>query len=206
MEQVEEVEQVVLKTGGPEVEVEEGVMQQPDELVEEEQVWNCENCPKTYRTRRQVYDHWRTSHKDPGSCAACGKQFASRKLLQKHIRNVHDGSVRHVCEVCGLGFTVKAKLTQHARVCGVPGLRARSSSFLSLDQCALCEKRFSKPGNLRRHVARAHRILLRGGGPSFLQWVRSRPFPGSELHALWICILPGKGAPDEGRGVTRLGW
>ena len=170
--EVEEVEEQVERV--EQVEQVEGAALQLDELVEEEQVWACGHCPKTYHTRRQVYDHWRTSHKDPGTCAACGKHFASHKLLQKHTKSVHDGSVSHVCEVCGLGFTEKAKLTRHARVCGVPGLAVRSSSLLSLDQCALCEMRFSRPGNLHRHVVRVHKVLLRGGGPSFLQRVRSR--------------------------------
>jgi KRAB domain-containing zinc finger protein len=137
-----------------------------------EQPWLCNDCPKAFETNRQVYDHWRTCHKNPGTCAACGKSFVSQKLLRKHVKYVHGDSIDHSCGQCGLGFTEQVKLTRHQRVCGVPGLR--SSRLLSLDECALCERRFSRPGNLRRHVIAAHKVLLRGGGPSFLQRVRAR--------------------------------
>ena len=128
-----------------------------DEQVEELLVdvgWTCRHCPKVFLTRRQVYDHWRTSHKNPGTCAACGKGFTSQKLLQKHVKCVHGDTTDHSCRQCGLGFTEQVQLARHARVCGVPGLR--NSRLLSLDECALCEQRFSRPGNLRRHVIAAH--------------------------------------------------
>jgi rubrerythrin len=170
-----QVDQVVAEGQVEEVRVEvEGAPPQVDKPLEEEQVWACVRCPRTYQTRRQVYDHWRTSHKDPGSCPTCGKSFTSQKLLQKHVKHLHGVSADYNCRRCGLGFTGMAKFTRHERVCGVPGLDLRSSRLLSPGECALCERQFSRPGPLRRHVIAAHKVLLRSGGPSFLQRVRAR--------------------------------
>jgi uncharacterized C2H2 Zn-finger protein len=119
-------------------------------------------------------------------CAACGMSFTSQKLLQKHVKCVHGDTTDHSCVQCGLVFTEHVKLARHARVCGVPGLRNTQ-----LDECALCEKRFSRPGNLRRHLIAAHKVLLRGSGPSFLQRVRARRAKrAATALACNICLQP----------------
>jgi hypothetical protein len=177
---------------------------QVDEKVEELLLgvwWPCHHCPKTFQTRRKVYDHWRTSHQNPGTCGTCGKSFPSRKLLKKHVKRVH-GSSTNSCGQCGLGFTEQVKLARHARVCGVPGLR--NGRQLSLDECALCERRFSRPGNLRRHVIAAHRVLLRGGGPSFLQRVRARRAKrAAAALACRICSAAFTQRPDLQRHMRK---
>ena len=57
----------------------------------------CTNCPKIFFTKRQLYDHWRSNHEEPGSCSACGKSCASKKRLKEHIKIVHGASVQNLC-------------------------------------------------------------------------------------------------------------
>ncbi|XP_014670399.1 PREDICTED: zinc finger protein 2-like [Priapulus caudatus] len=49
----------------------------------------------------------------PGlSCLTCNKHYASKKNLNRHIRETH-GEKTLICKLCGLGFSRKYHLTRH---------------------------------------------------------------------------------------------
>ena len=91
-----------------------------------------------------------TPHKDeadqdvPAStciCEHCGKEFKSKFGLRLHVKNKHEMTFKHTCNMCGKGFnqTVQYKFhcSQHLQ--------------FSLNKCSGCKVEFFSPGSLQRH-------------------------------------------------------
>ena len=75
----------------------------------------------------------------------CGKKFAYKSSLRKHITSIHDDIK---CGECGVSFTKISKMKLHIRTVH-EGLRPQPH------QCTICFKTFSQMsenGNFKRHM------------------------------------------------------
>ncbi|CAK1596548.1 unnamed protein product [Parnassius mnemosyne] len=54
--------------------------------------YHCEACQRRFRFKEALSNHIATIHRDakPFNCSTCGKTFATRKMILRHERNVHN--------------------------------------------------------------------------------------------------------------------
>ena len=76
-------------------------------------------------------------------CDACGKAFASKPSLEKHM-HVHLKTMSFVCEECGQGFPFQSRLLQHKIT------DSTETRFMCDNRT--CNKSFKNKGDLTRHV------------------------------------------------------
>jgi hypothetical protein len=51
----------------------------------------------------------------------CEKEYASKKSLQRHIRECHGSDDERICQTCGLSFASKASKSRHFQECKLNG-------------------------------------------------------------------------------------
>ncbi|OXA45291.1 zinc finger protein 726 [Folsomia candida] len=137
-------------------------------------------CGKTYLTKGNVVRHVQIEHTQNSvrfPCTLCGKEFKRRNELEQHIPT-HTTEKPHKCATCGRSFAHKGTLTSHemthlekstrpvlqCHVCPQTFLsRSALQSHIRVEHenqrnypCALCNKRYSKPSYLKRHVVARH--------------------------------------------------
>ncbi len=99
----------------------------------------CEECGKQFATRRGLERHM-NQHKGMFKCDVCQKVFGSVNDLGRHNK-LHTGQKDHVCDHCGKGFAEKRNLHHHKLI------HTRDKPF----QCSECNKWFKTKRNLDRH-------------------------------------------------------
>ena len=87
-------------------------------------------------------------------CFICGKNFAWKKSMTAHKREVHKATfgnwTEHRCDVCGYSFFNKPALERHVReVHGDGGAN-------NLVSCPHCPRKFTRKESTRRHVRSKH--------------------------------------------------
>ena len=83
-------------------------------------------------------------------CTICGKKYASKQVLKKHIETMHNG-VRYRCNECSYLSSDKANLRRHVLTLH-EGLKF---------PCQNCDYHATDSGNLRRHNDSVHLNLKR---------------------------------------------
>ena len=83
------------------------------------------------------------SEAKPFNCKSCGKSFATKGELQKHLR-IHTGEKPYECTECGKRFSQSGNRTRHFRV----------HSGANPYGCAVCDKIFTTQGD---SVGNSHR-------------------------------------------------
>ena len=80
---------------------------------------SCEICGDMFKRKSSLNRHINGVH-DPVAvhCPQCKKVFnwdknSSHRLLEKHIRVVHEGSKPFVCELCGIKMAMYNNLDDH---------------------------------------------------------------------------------------------
>jgi uncharacterized Zn-finger protein len=108
----------------------------------------CKICFKVYSDRIRLELHMRThTNIKPFPCKICGKAFTQKRSLKEHLLT-HD-AVRHFeCEHCTKKFVQKNHLKYH-----LASQHSETSSTDVKHQCAVCERVFPFPYQLRKHVS-----------------------------------------------------
>ncbi|XP_064611435.1 zinc finger and BTB domain-containing protein 17-like [Liolophura sinensis] len=106
----------------------------------------CSRCDLTFKNRYSLQIHEDMAHcKYAGSsCSVCKKQYKSLRSLRLHERMVHGSKNKeHLCHLCPAKFKWANTLKQHIQ---------EIHDCLENFHCSFCEKRFSRKGQLNRHI------------------------------------------------------
>uniref|UniRef100_A0A4W5JUS8 C2H2-type domain-containing protein n=1 Tax=Hucho hucho TaxID=62062 RepID=A0A4W5JUS8_9TELE len=112
------------------------------------------------------------------SCAQCGKSFATKDILERHLLTQTGEKQKNICAECGKVFSTFSSLTRHLKThteekchvsettCSECGKTFSTHSSLKrhllthtgekLYVCPRCGKSFNDPGNLKKHIFRTH--------------------------------------------------
>ncbi|XP_024938889.1 zinc finger protein 157 isoform X3 [Cephus cinctus] len=79
--------------------------------------YKCNTCEKVILTKRGFLRHIRIHlDKRPCKCEHCGKCYRIEQDLARHIRDVHEGLKRYVCDICNRPFANKGARDDHRRI------------------------------------------------------------------------------------------
>ena len=106
-----------------------------------EKPYACSQCGKTFAQKRYLTKHLRVhSAEKPLSCSQCGKAFAWRSSLVTHLRT-HSGERPFACSQCGKAFAQQGNLAKHIRI-----------HSRAMPTCSQCGQTFTRKAHLTRHV------------------------------------------------------
>jgi len=121
--------------------------------------YSCQDCEKKFAHGTSLRHHVAVMHADAAgsheqySCHECGQSFPTMSQVRVHVRlhvtEESDDCVK--CGKCGKTYVSAPSLKEHISAAHgfstsiIPDTRRQYS-------CRMCERVFSQPGNLRRHV------------------------------------------------------
>ncbi|XP_061726133.1 zinc finger protein 551-like isoform X3 [Cydia pomonella] len=139
----------------------------------------CEACGKRCRNNNQLQEHKRARHGlgRIHKCAYCEYSSATKEALTIHERR-HTGERPYICDHCGASFHRRSNLVQHIAIhlpeknfqCTLCMKREKSKKLLQVHVfkahrekryryiCPVCRDTFTRPGNVRQHLARSHGV------------------------------------------------
>lgn len=109
----------------------------------------CRYCSRKFNGRRKLDDH-EAKHENNEliyQCDQCDWSFSRKDTLTTHQVGVHKG-VRHRCDYCEEKFEHNKAKFDHMRT-----VHTRELCHV----CKFCDKRFLKPGLVKRHIDLKHR-------------------------------------------------
>ena len=74
--------------------------------------FSCENCPKTFKTKRTLVNHMKLHYAPNLQCSFCDKKCRTNSSLRSHVR-IHTGEKPHACKLCGENFNHLISLKTH---------------------------------------------------------------------------------------------
>ena len=153
-------------------------------LEEREMALTCEFCGRKFAKKGKKVRHVEATHLGlkPLMCAKCGESYSDRRVLEDHVRVVHDQRP-YTCEEedCGKTFGNQSNLTAHVRLvhlrerpflcrdqeCGMrfyrkPMMEAhmRAKHGLAKIDCTLCDAKFNRTKDLTKHMYRKHPYMV----------------------------------------------
>nr|XP_053622234.1 zinc finger protein 91-like [Plodia interpunctella] len=109
--------------------------------------FKCTECDKSFDNKSKRWKHIQTQHREWFACEHCGKRFAFRHNLQRHLRLHDDPPPREKCDVCH-------KLIR----CDLLKVHARIHTARETCVCRACDKTFISRASYEHHLkyTRAH--------------------------------------------------
>lgn len=104
----------------------------------------CRICNKTFPFDDKFINHLRNHRKNQNKicfCPECGKKFSKPRMLDDHIRFIHNKESMFCCNQCGQNFGSKSALNGHIR------RHVEGQKY----QCPFCPKTFSSHNLLNSH-------------------------------------------------------
>ncbi|KAM4651622.1 zinc finger and BTB domain-containing protein 40 [Discoglossus pictus] len=109
----------------------------------EGKMYVCQYCDAVFAQSIELTRHVRTHTGDkPYVCRECGKGFSQANGLSIHLRTFHNIEDPYDCQKCRMSFPTLEENRQHIQV-------VHSKEY---HPCPTCEKIFSAPSLLERHV------------------------------------------------------
>lgn len=119
-----------------------------DYLLNQDEVYPCHLCGKTFRSDLQLVKHQRSHAVEHGSssrgayqCPICERKFEHSGKLSRHMR-IHTGERPHRCRVCNKTFIQSGQLVIHMRT------HTGEKPYT----CSTCEKAFTCSKQLKVHM------------------------------------------------------
>ena len=102
-----------------------------------------------------------SNQSDVNICDICKKNFKSRAILLKHIRNIHDNNIKYDCMQCGRSYATKHGLHYHQSTSCTgkrkqPNENVRAIRRRYESNCSICRRSFLGFLQLRQHLASDH--------------------------------------------------
>ena len=105
----------------------------------------CKTCKKT--VSENLIWHLRDHKKPKGikgfKCTQCGKNYADKIILSRHIASVHEHEKNHMCSKCGMKFSCSQTLKKHSQVV---------HDGIKKFKCEKCSREFGQKIDLKRHI------------------------------------------------------
>lgn len=119
-------------------------------MTKNESSYKCKECGKILSTSYNLLIHYNI-HTDarPYSCPTCDKSFRSASGMNRHVRDVHEGTKNFVCDVCGRRLASRASRDEHRRT--HTGERPHA--------CEICGKSFKQKASLHVHRLYHSKVL-----------------------------------------------
>lgn len=111
----------------------------------------CSICSKSWASKALLQGHLR-AHSDvrPYSCDICPASFKFKFALKVHTENVHEDRRPFSCRVCKKGFRHELALREHSRT--------HTGERLNCDRC---DKTFANSSNRSKHMRDVHNVRFR---------------------------------------------
>jgi len=108
----------------------------------------CEKCSVEFEKESDIEKHKKTDCNKQHYCGTCNKVFSSSQTLTNHMK-LHTKELEFRCEICGKYYVSRSVLGNHLKT-------HDSSHKIPRFNCNHCEKKFTHPSNLKRHIRTAH--------------------------------------------------
>ena len=72
----------------------------------------CADCDLVFAQKDKLVSHVKSAHGDGFVCPQCSKPYSSKKCLDDHISEIHEGN-RHNCDYCTSSFSQLRTLKAH---------------------------------------------------------------------------------------------
>ncbi|KAH8258288.1 hypothetical protein KR038_009275 [Drosophila bunnanda] len=137
--------------------------------------YNCLLCPKSYRKRKSLLDHYKMH---PGFCHDCGQPNGNTLAeVILHNRTMHVKEFPFVCETCGESYSRKQQFHAHVEShnkkeiktfpCGECGVKFPQKKLQQHFEetghkadgaiCEVCGEEFQSKNALYQHIIRVHK-------------------------------------------------
>jgi len=110
--------------------------------------YTCEKCSVEFEKESDIEKHKRTDCSKQHYCETCNKIFSSSQTLTNHMK-LHTKELEFRCDICGKYYVSRSVLGNHLKT-------HDSSHKIPRFNCNHCEKKFTHPSNLKRHIRTAH--------------------------------------------------
>ena len=131
------------------------VMKTSNAIDNDESLFKCEFCDKTFQTNLKLDCHRKITHKqERQKCGLCGKTFLTKRLLKIHIQNIHDQGEKNriACKYCDKIFIRYNSISRHIR-----DVHEKKRDH----KCYICQKTFKRHVQLTTHIESIHNLKSR---------------------------------------------